>query len=67
MKISDVFDSNGKGGVRAKKQVTIKSPMGGAGTLSPGSELNGPSSIGGTSAEWILANMEKDVPDTWVV
>ncbi len=60
MKISDVFEPIGNGGVRSKRQVTIGSPPGPSATLSPGQQMNALSSMAGVTGQWILDNLKKD-------
>ncbi len=66
MKIKDVFEPNGIGGVRSKKTVTVRSSSGSA-TFAPGQEMNAQSSMAGVSGQWILDNLNSDVPSNWLV
>ncbi len=67
MKIKDVFEPDGKGGVRSKKTVTVRSPSGAQATFTPGQEMNAQSSMAGVSGQWILDNLNAEVPPNWVV
>ncbi len=67
MKIKDVFEPNGKGGVRSKKTVTVRSSSGSSATFAPGQEMNAQSSMAGVSGQWILDNLNGEVPPNWLV
>lgn len=67
MKVSDVFESNGNGGVRSKRPVTVSGPGGSRASFSVGQEMNAQSSMAGVSGQWILDNMNNEVPPSWQV
>ena len=67
MKIGDVFEATGDGGVRANQKVTIQGPGGSSGTVGVGGTINSVSSVAGTTGQWIAANLAKDVPPSWKV
>ena len=66
MKIKDVFEPNGKGGLRAKQTVIVRTSSGDSATFRTGLDIDPRSAAGvGLKPQWILENLDSDVPPTW--
>jgi hypothetical protein len=66
VKIKDVFEPNGKGTVRAKQTVTVRTASGDSATFRTGLDMDARSAAGiGLSPQWILDHLNSDVPPTW--
>jgi len=67
MKIKDVFELTERGTVRCKRSVTVQSKLGGRATVNPPSEINAASRLGEVTGQWIMANLDANIPEGWSV
>jgi hypothetical protein len=67
MKIGEVFEHDGHGGVRAKRNVTITGSGTQRATVRKGSRMSAASAVAGVRIDWIADNLDKAVPHAWDV